>query len=95
MDTEKLSRARIIILEGVPGSGKTTLQKQLPHYLPERDITVFPEEALLFGWIHAWIPGIDEVRLSLMHRLVEYMRTEISENPNRVFLLNRIRCSNH
>ncbi len=93
MGTTELTQARVIIIEGVPGAGKTTLQENLRESAMGRSVTIFPEEASLFGWIHAWIPGIDELRLSLMHRIVDHIERSQAENPAHLFILNRFHLS--
>lgn len=93
MQTTNLDEAQLIIIEGVPGAGKTTLQETLRQAVRERDVTVFPEEALLFGWIHAWIPGIDKLRLSLMHRIADHIELAQADNPSHLFILNRFHLS--
>jgi hypothetical protein len=93
ISTTNLAEARLIIIEGVPGAGKTTLQESLREAVKGRYVTVFPEEALLFGWIHAWIPGIDELRLSLMHRIAGHVEELQADNPSHLFILNRFHLS--
>lgn len=93
MDLTQLENTQVIILEGVPGSGKTTLQEHLRLSAGERPVIVFPEEALLFGWVHAWLPGIDELRLSLMHRIIDYIENTLSRHPRKLFILNRFHIS--
>lgn len=93
MDVTRFTKARVIIIEGVPGAGKTQLQEQLRQSAQGRAVHVFPEEALLFGWIHAWLPGIDELRMSLMLRLVDYIERTLALHPQTLFVLNRFHIS--
>lgn len=93
MDVTRFTEARVIIIEGVPGAGKTTLQEQLRQSVHGRVVHVFPEEALLFGWIHAWLPGMDELRMSLMHRLVDHIEYSLAQHPQSLFVLNRFHIS--
>lgn len=93
MDATRLTDTRVIIIEGVPGAGKTSLQERLRQSVDGRCAHVYPEEALLFGWIHAWIPGIDALRMSLMHHLVDHMEQTLALDPHALFILNRFHIS--
>jgi hypothetical protein len=93
MDVSQFTNAQVVILEGVPGAGKTLLQELLRVSIQGRAGSFFPEEALLFGWIHAWLPGIDELRMSLMHRMVDHIEHTLSSNPRSFFVLNRFHVS--
>lgn len=93
MDTTRLARAQVVIIEGVPGAGKTSLQQHLGVMAQGRTLSVFPEEALLFGWIHAWLPGIDELRMALMHRVMDHIEQSLSARPGHLFVLNRFHLS--
>ncbi len=93
MDVTRFTKAQVVIIEGVPGAGKTSLQEQLRLAAHGRSASFFPEEALLFGWIHAWLPGIDELRMSLMQRVVDHIEHSLSESPRNLFVLNRFHIS--
>jgi len=93
MDVTSLTAVQAIVIEGVPGAGKTTLQERLRQSAHGRSAQVFPEEALLFGWIHAWVPGIDDLRMALMHRLLDYMEQSLAQDPRSLFILNRFHIS--
>ena len=93
MDATRITRAQVVIIEGVPGAGKTSLQQHLGVMAQGRTFSVFPEEALLFGWIHAWLPGIDELRMALMHRVMDHIERSLSANPRHLFVLNRFHLS--
>jgi hypothetical protein len=93
MDITRYTKAKVIIIEGVPGAGKTTLQKRLRQGARGRFVSVFPEEALLFGWVHAWLPGIDAIRMSLMHRMIDHIEHSLAESPELSFVLNRFHIS--
>lgn len=93
MDLTRFTDAQLAIIEGVPGAGKTTLQEQLRLAARGRPVTVFPEEALLFGWVHAWLPGIDALRLSLMHSLLDHIERSLARNPGALFILTRFHIS--
>jgi hypothetical protein len=93
MDVTQFTKAQVVILEGVPGAGKTSLQEQLRLSANARPTSIFPEEALLFGWIHAWLPGIDELRMSLLHRMLDHIEQSLAECPQHLFVLNRFHIS--
>jgi primosomal protein N' len=93
MNITRFTKAKVIIIEGVPGAGKTTLQKRLRQGARGRSVSAFPEEALLFGWIHAWIPGIDAIRMSLMQRMIDHIEHSLAESPELLFVLNRFHIS--
>lgn len=93
MDATRLARAQVVIIEGVPGAGKDSLQRQLRVMAQGRAASFFPEEALLFGWIHAWLPGIDELRMALMQRVMEQIEQSLSVDPRHLFVLNRFHLS--
>ena len=93
MDLARFTESSVVIIEGVPGAGKTTLQEQLQQATTTRPVIVFPEEALLFGWIHAWIPGIDSLRMSLMLRVIEHIEQTLAEDPDTLFILTRFHIS--
>jgi hypothetical protein len=93
MDLARFTKAQVVIIEGVPGAGKTNLQERLRLSAAGRSVNVFPEEALLFGWIHAWVPGIDELRMSLMHRMIDHIEHRLSHDPLSFFVLNRFHIS--
>ena len=85
----ELQNASIIILEGIPGAGKTTLASQISEKLAQRKLYSYPEETLLNSWSHGWIPGIDQLRLSFMESMVDYMSQVREADDECVFLLTR------
>ena len=93
MDLSRFAQTQVIIIEGVPGAGKTTLQEHFRHAANIRPVSVFSEEALLFGWIHAWLPGIDTLRMSLMNRIIDHIERTLVESPETLFVLNRFHIS--
>ena len=83
----------VVVIEGIPGAGKTTLQARLRHSVRDRPVHAFEEDALLFHWTHAWIPGIHALRLQLMQRMLEHMEGVLQAEPDAVFLLTRFHLS--
>lgn len=80
---------RILIIEGIPGAGKTTLHNQLVQSVGDALLYDFHEEELLFGWKHGWIPGIEDLRLSFMDNFLTYCESILAAKDNAVFILNR------
>jgi len=93
MDIPLDPKTRIFIIEGVAGSGKSTLQQLLQERLSGKLIYSFSEEELLFSWKHAWIKGIDRLRLDLMDAFLTYMEGILNSNPKAVFILDRFHLS--
>lgn len=89
------SDARVIIIEGIAGSGKDTLQGYLKKRLKGRDVHDFLEGELLQSWKHAVIDGILEFRLKFLKLFVSHIRTTINRNDNAVFLLNRFHLTTY
>jgi thymidylate kinase len=87
--------AVIYIVEGVAGSGKDTLVKQLVDGLhpDERCVHAFDEEAVLASWIHNQLPGIHRIRLDLASSIVERIRDELAADDGAVFVFNRFHVS--
>ena len=87
------SGARIFIIDGVAGAGKSTLRAQLKKNLGAKVVYDFAEEELLFGWKHVWIPGITEIRLEFLSRFLDYCEEKLREDPDAVFILERFHLS--
>jgi thymidylate kinase len=87
------SQARVIIIEGISGSGKDTLQMYLKQLLKDRDIHDYSEGELLHSWNQLQIKGIFEVRVKFMKLFVNYMKQVLSRDENALFILNRFHLS--
>ena len=83
----------VVVIEGIPGAGKTTLQEHLRHAVRDRPVHAFEEDTLLFHWTHTWIPGIHALRLQLMQRMLEHMDGVLQAEPDALFLLTRFHLS--
>lgn len=83
----------IVVIEGIPGAGKTRLQDRLRDGVHDRHVHVYPEEALLFHWTHAWIPGIHALRLALLERILDHAGAVLREAPDALFVLTRFHLS--
>lgn len=95
MNLELPSHARIFILEGIPGAGKDTLQKELKQKLNEAGKLIFDfeEGELLFSWKHGWIKDVMCMRLTFYENFLSYCEEIFAEHPNAVFILNRFHIS--
>lgn len=87
------SACPIIVIEGIPGSGKSSLQERLRREVRDRPLHVYPEGALLFHWTHAWIPGIHALRLALMERILDHVEAVLDTTPDALFVLTRFHLS--
>jgi thymidylate kinase len=87
--------ARVIVIEGIAGSGKDTLQAYLKEKLKGRDVYDFSEGELLHSWKHFPIPGILKLRVSFLTQFVKYLKVMVEKDKNAVFLLNRFHLSTY
>ena len=87
------SDSRVLIIEGISGSGKDTFQTYLKDKLAGRDVHDYSEGELLQSWKHLQIEGIFELRVKFMKLFVDYVRDVVSRDENAVFLLNRFHLS--
>jgi thymidylate kinase len=90
-----LSSSRIIILEGISGSGKDTLQKYLKSKLRGRDVYDFSEGELLLSWNQRPIKDIFKLQVRLMRNFINYAADTINRDDRAVFLLNRFHLSTY
>jgi thymidylate kinase len=87
------SRARVLIVEGISGSGKDTFQAYLKTKLKGRDVYDYSEGEVLNSWKQLQIAGIFELRIKFMKFFVNYVRDILNREENAVFLLNRFHLS--
>jgi thymidylate kinase len=87
--------SRVIIIEGISGSGKDTFQTYLKKKLKGRDVYDYSEGEVLHSWKQLQIEGILELRIKFMKRFVDYVRDIVSRDENAVFLLNRFHLSTY
>lgn len=85
--------SQVLIIEGISGSGKDTLQRYLKRKLKGRDVYDYSEGELLQSWNQLQIKGIFNIQIKLMKLFVNYMRDIIRKDENAVFLLNRFHLS--
>jgi thymidylate kinase len=98
-DSNSLERialdSRVLIIEGIPGSGKDTLQEYLKEKLKGRDVYDYSEGELLHSWKHSPIEGILKLRVKFEKLFVNYLKDIVSRDENAVFLLNRFHLSTY
>ena len=82
---------RVIVIEGIPGAGKTTLARQLEQGVEGRPVASFGESALLHGWKHAYLPGIHGLRVQLHQSVLD--RIEAEPHDGALFVLTRFHLS--
>jgi hypothetical protein len=82
---------RVIVIEGIPGSGKTTLARRLQEDTGGRAVAAFSESALLHGWKHGYLPGIHALRLQLYHAVLDHVETQPGHDM--LFVLTRFHLS--
>ena len=90
-----VSESRVLIIEGISGSGKDTLQTYLKNNLEGRDVYDYSEGEVLHSWKQLQIEGIFELRIKFMKRFVNYVRDIVNRDENAVFLLNRFHLSTY
>ena len=95
-DLERIALAsRVLIIEGISGSGKDTFQTYLKNKLKGRDVYDYSEGEVLHSWKQLQIEGISELRVKFMKHFVNYVRDIVSRDENAVFLLNRFHLSTY
>ncbi len=85
--------SRVLIIEGISGSGKDTLQMYLKKKLEGRDVYDYSEGEVLQSWNQLQIGGIFKLRVKFMKLFVNYVKDIVSRDENAVFLLNRFHLS--
>ncbi len=90
---ERIADSRVLIIEGISGSGKDTFQTYLKKKLQDRDVHDYSEGELLQSWNQLQIRGIFGLRVKFMKLFVNYVKEVIRREENAVFLLNRFHLS--
>ena len=85
--------SRVLIIEGISGSGKDTFQTYLKEKLRRRHLYDYSEGEVLHSWKHLQIQGILKTRVKFMKHFVNYIRDIVGQDENAVFLLNRFHLS--
>ncbi len=87
--------SRVIVVEGISGAGKDTLQAYIKKILKNRDVHDYSEGEVLHSWKQMLIEGIFELRIKFMKLFVNYIRDTVSRDEKAVFLLNRFHLSTY
>ncbi len=87
------SESRVLIVEGISGSGKDTFQTYLKRKIEDRDVYDYSEGELLQSWNQLQIGGIFNLRVKFMKLFVHYVKDIVDRDENAVFLLNRFHLS--
>ena len=90
-----LSSTRIIIIEGISGSGKDTFQKYLKSKLRNRVVHDYSEGELLWSWKHQQIKDIFKMQIRLMRNFLDYVAVTLERDDKALFLLNRFHLSTY
>jgi len=90
-----LDESRVIIIEGISGSGKDTFQKYLKSKLRGRVVHDYAEGDLLLSWNQRPIKDIFKLQVRLMRNFIHYVADTINRDPTSVFLLNRFHLSTY
>src|SRR5262245_43627852 len=85
--------SRVLIIEGISGSGKDELQAYLKKQLRDRDVYDYSEGELLQSWNQLQIRGVFKLRIKFMKLFVNYVKNIVSRDQSAVFLLNRFHLS--
>jgi thymidylate kinase len=88
-----LSESRVIIIEGISGSGKDSFQKFLKEKLSGRVVHDYSEGELLLSWNQRPIKDIFKLQVRLMRNFINYVADTVSRDNEAVFLLNRFHLS--
>ena len=85
--------SRVIVVEGIAGSGKDMFEAYLKEKLKGRDLYDYSEGEVLNSWKQLQIEGIFELRIKFMKLFVNYIKDVLSRDGKAVFLLNRFHLS--
>jgi thymidylate kinase len=88
-----LLESRVIVVEGISGSGKDTFQKYLKSKLRSRVVHDYSEGELLLSWNQRPIKDIFKLQVRLMRNFINYAADTINRDDRAVFLLNRFHLS--
>src|SRR5688572_7689587 len=90
-----LSSSRIIIIEGISGSGKDTFHRYLKSKLRSRVVHDYTEGELLWSWKHQEIKDIFKMQIRLMRNFLGYVAVTLERDDKALFLLNRFHLSTY
>jgi thymidylate kinase len=87
--------SRVLIIEGISGSGKDTFQEYLKSKLRSRVVYDYSEGELLLSWNQRPIKDIFKLQVRLMRNFLDYVADTINRDDRAVFLLNRFHLSTY
>src|SRR3990167_3194156 len=87
--------SRVLIIEGISGSGKDTFQAYLKKKLKDRVVYAYSEGELLLSWNQRPIKDIFKLQVRLMRNFINYAADTINRDDRAVFLLNRFHLSTY
>jgi hypothetical protein len=93
---EKIARqSRVLIIEGISGSGKDTFQRYVKSKLRSRVVHDYSEGELLWSWKHQQIKDIFKMQIRLMRNFLDYVSVTLARDEKAIFLLNRFHLSTY
>src|SRR6266545_4454031 len=87
--------SRVLIIEGISGSGKDTFQAYLKKKLKDRNVYDYSEGELLQSWKHQQIKDIFKMQIRLMRNFLDYVAVTLERDDKALFLLNRFHLSTY
>lgn len=89
------SEYRVLVIEGISGSGKDTFQAYLKEKVEGRNIYDYSEGELLHSWKHSPIEGIFTLRLEFIRLFLCTVKSILNNDNNALFILNRLHLSTY
>ena len=86
---------RVLIIEGISGSGKDTFQTYLKKKLKGRNVHDYSEGELLLSWNQHQIKDIFKMQIRLMRNFLDYVAVTLERDDKALFLLNRFHLSTY
>jgi len=86
---------RVLIIEGISGSGKDIFQTYLKKKLKGRNVHDYSEGELLLSWNQRPIKDIFKLQVRLMRNFLDYIAVTLERDDKAVFLLNRFHLSTY
>jgi thymidylate kinase len=90
-----LVTSRVLIIEGISGSGKDTFQTYLKDKVKGRHVYDYSEGELMHSWKHIPIQGILKLRFKFIKLFMEHVKDIVNRDENAVFILNRFHLSTY
>ena len=88
-------KSRVLVVEGISGSGKDTFQKYLKSKLRSRVVYDYSEGESLWSWKHQQIKDIFKMQIRLMRNFLDYVAVTLERDNKAIFLLNRFHLSTY